>query len=75
MVFGPVLVDSHDFEGEGRSSARPPRPVSSFLSIRASRVVQESFVFFSSPPFGESERPRLVGRTDVPNAGTGWMVL
>ena len=50
MVFGPVLVDSHDFEGEGRSSARPPdrpRPVSQFAPFN-SCLLQKSFVFIPS---------------------------
>ena len=59
MVFGPVLVDSHDFEGEGRSSARPPRPVSSLLSIRASFRNPS----FSSPPVVQRIGETKVGRT------------
>ena len=63
MVFGPVLVDSHDFEGEGRSSARPPDrpPVSQFAPFN-SCLLQKSFVFIP-PPVVQRIGETKVGRT------------
>ena len=70
MVFGPVLVDSHDFEGEGRSSARPPdRPVSQFALFN-SCLLQKSFVFIPPPVV------QRIGETKVGvGPTTGWFNL